>query len=137
MSIPCGRLLGPLGVEVLDFHLPYGSGPSDVLHLQSFISLLDVDLAVVFRRLFPVPLFEWLAGRGIELIDIPDEEYATQACNVLALAPRRLVMLERNPVTRRRLEQAGCEVHVVKGDEIAFKGSGGPTCLTRPILRAD
>jgi N-dimethylarginine dimethylaminohydrolase len=116
------RLLGPLGVTVLDFHLPFWDGPSDVLHLQSFISLLDSDLAVVYRRLLPIPLFEILADRGIELMDIPDDEYATQACNVLALAPRRLVMLERNPV---------------KGDEIAFKGSGGPTCLTRPVLRGE
>jgi N-dimethylarginine dimethylaminohydrolase len=131
------KLLGPLGVSVLDFHLPYGSGPADVLHLQSFISLLDKDLAVVFRPLLPVPLFEWLTDRGIRLLDIPDEEYATQACNVLALAPRRLVMLERNPVTRRLMEAAGCKVRVVRGDEIAFKGSGGPTCLTRPVLRAD
>ena len=130
------RLLRPLGVSVLDFHLPFWSGPSDVLHLPSFIRLLDKDLAVVFRRLLPVPLFEGLADRGVRLIDIPDEEYATQACNVLVLAPRRLVMLERNPVTLRRMEAAGCEVRVVKGDEIAFKGSGGPTCLTRPVLRA-
>lgn len=131
------RLLGPLGVTVLDFHLPFWSGPSDVLHLQSFISLLDTDLAVVFRRLLPVPLFEILADRGVELIDIPDEEYATQACNVLALAPRQALMLERNPVTHHRMEAAGCEVRVVKGDEISFKGSGGPTCLTRPVLRAE
>jgi N-dimethylarginine dimethylaminohydrolase len=129
------RLLGPLGVTVLDFHLPYWDGASDVLHLQSFISLLDTDLAVVYRRLLPVPFFEILAERGVELIDIPDEEYATQACNVLALAPRRVIMLEGNPVTRGRLEAAGCEVRFVKGDEIAFKGSGGPTCLTRPVLR--
>jgi N-dimethylarginine dimethylaminohydrolase len=131
------RLLGPLGVTVLDFHLPYWDGASDVLHLQSFISLLDKDLAVVYRRLLPVPLFEILADRGVELIDIPDEEYATQACNVLAVAPRRLIALERNPSTRRRMEAAGCEVRVVKGDEISFKGSGGPTCLTRPVLRAE
>ena len=130
-------LLAPLGVTVLDLPLPYWSGPGDVLHLQSFISLLDKDLAVVYRRLLPVPLFEALEGRGVRLIDIPEEEYPTQACNVLTLAPRRLVMLDRNPATRRRLEAAGCEVRVVKGDEIAFKGSGGPTCLTRPVLRAD
>lgn len=130
-------LLAPLGVTVLDLSLPYWSGPGDVLHLQSFISLLDKDLAVVHRRLLPVPLFEALEEKGVRLIDIPEEEYPTQACNVLTLAPRRLVMLDRNPVTRRRLEAAGCEVRVVKGDEIAFKGSGGPTCLTRPVLRAD
>ncbi len=130
------RLLGPHGIEVLDFHLPYMNGPADVLHLQSFISLLDDDLAVVYRKLLPVPLFERLAERGMKLVDIPEEEFPTQACNVLALAPRKIVMLERNPVTAAKLAKEGCEVHIIKGDEIAFKGSGGPTCLTRPVLRA-
>ena len=130
------RILGPAGVSVVDFHLPYQDGPSDVLHLQSFISLLDSDLALTYRRLLPVPLFELLTDRGFAIIDVPEEEYPTQGSNVLALAPRHLILLERNPVTRRRLEEAGCKVHVIQGDEIAFKGHGGPTCLTRPILRA-
>jgi N-dimethylarginine dimethylaminohydrolase len=130
------KLLGPLGVTVLDFHLPFWSGPSDVLHLQSFISLLDADLAVVYKKLLPVPFYEVLKARKIELIDIPETELPTQGCNVLALAPRRTVMLERNPLTKKALEAAGCVVQVIKGDEIAFKGSGGPTCLTRPLLRA-
>jgi len=130
------KLLDPLGVTVLDFHLPFWSGPSDVLHLQSFISLLDADLAVVYKKLLPVPFYEVLKARKIELIDIPETELPTQGCNVLALAPRRAVMLERNPLTKKALEAAGCVVRVIKGDEIAFKGSGGPTCLTRPLLRA-
>jgi N-dimethylarginine dimethylaminohydrolase len=130
------KLLDPLGVEVIAFHLPFWSGPGDVLHLQSFISLLDADLAVVYKKLLPVPLYEILRERKIELIEIPEEEFPTQGCNVLALAPRRVVMLERNPLAKKALEAAGCVVHVIKGDEIAFKGSGGPTCLTRPLLRA-
>ncbi len=130
------KLLDPLGVEVIAFHLPFWSGPGDVLHLQSFISLLDADLAVVYKKLLPVPLYEILRERKIELIEIPEEEFPTQGCNVLALAPRRVVMLERNPLTKKALEAAGCVVQVIKGDEIAFKGSGGPTCLTRPLVRA-
>jgi len=130
------KLLDPLGIEVIDFHLPFWSGPGDVLHLQSFISLLDADLAVVYKKLLPVPFYEVLKARKIELIDIPETELPTQGCNVLALAPRRAVMLERNPLTKKTLEAAGCVVQVIKGDEIAFKGSGGPTCLTRPLLRA-
>ena len=130
------KLLNPLGVEVIAFHLPFWSGPGDVLHLQSFISLLDADLAVVYKKLLPVPLYEILKTRKIELIDIPETELSTQGCNVLALAPRRAVMLERNPLTKKALEAADCVVQVIKGDEIAFKGSGGPTCLTRPLLRA-
>ena len=130
-------LLKPLDVEVRDFDLPYWSGPGDVLHLMSFISLLDQDLAVVYRPLMPVGLFEDLKARGVELIDIPEKEFPTQGCNILALAPRKLVMLEGNPITKARLEKAGCTVLEFRGQEIAFKGSGGPTCLTRPLLRAE
>jgi N-dimethylarginine dimethylaminohydrolase len=127
--------LKPLDVDIIDFPLPYWNGPEDVLHLMSFISLLDSDLAVVYRRLLPVPFFELLTERKVELIDIPESEVATQASNVLALSPRKVAMLEGNPVTKSRLEEAGCTVCAFKGDEIAFKGSGGPTCLTRPLFR--
>jgi len=47
----------------------------------------------------------------------------------------RLVILKGNPVTAKRLRQAGCFVYELPGEEIAFKGSGGPTCLTRPLFR--
>jgi N-dimethylarginine dimethylaminohydrolase len=128
-------VLRPLGVKVLDFDLPYGAGPAEVLHLMSFLSLLDKDLAVVHRRLLPIPLFELMEERRIQLVDIPEEEFPTLGCNVLALAPRRVVMLAGNPDTRERLEAAGCTVFEIPGAEIALKGSGGPTCLTRPLLR--
>jgi N-dimethylarginine dimethylaminohydrolase len=128
-------LLEPLGVEVLEISLPYWTGPSDCLHLMSFISLLDQNLAVVYSKLLPVSLFELLLQKEIQLIDIPEEEYATQACNVLALAPRNVLMLAGNPVTRSKLEAAGCTVQEFSGKEISIKGSGGPTCLTRPLLR--
>ena len=130
------ELLGPLNVSVIAVPLPYWSGPEDVLHLMSLVSLLDVNLAVVYRRLLPVPLFELLQDRGIALVDVPEEEYMTLACNVLAVAPRRLVMVAGNPVTRSRLEAAGCAVWEFEGDEICIPGAGGPTCLTRPLLRA-
>jgi N-dimethylarginine dimethylaminohydrolase len=128
-------LLRPLGVSVIEAPLPYWSGPLDVLHLMSFISLLDDDLAVVYRRLMPVPLFELLKGRAIELVDVPDEEYATLGCNVLAVAPRHVVMAAGNPVTRSRLKAAGCTVSEFDGAEICIPGAGGPTCLTRPLHR--
>jgi arginine deiminase len=130
------ELLRPLGVSAIPVPLPYGSGPEDVLHLMSFISLLDTDLAVVYRRLLPVPLFELLVQRGVTLVDVADEEYMTLGCNVLAVAPRQLVMVAGNPVTRSRLEEAGCRVSEFEGREICIPGAGGPTCLTRPLLRA-
>jgi len=129
------EILRPLGVEVIAYDLPYWQGPGEVLHLMSFISLLDTNLAVVYRRLLPVAFYELLLTRGFELIDIPEEEFATQGCNVLAIAPRRVVLLKGNPVTADRLRQAGCLVYELSGEEIAFKGSGGPTCLTRPLAR--
>lgn len=129
------EILRPLEVKVLSYDLPYWNGPGEVLHLMSFISLLDTDLAVVYKKLLPVAFYELLLDRGIQLINIPEEEFASQGCNVLAISPRRVVILKGNPITSERLRQAGCFVYELPGEEIAFKGSGGPTCLTRPLLR--
>jgi N-dimethylarginine dimethylaminohydrolase len=128
-------LLSPLGVTVVPVELPYWNGPQDVLHLMSFISLLDDDLAVVYRRILPVPLFELLAVSGVRLVDVADEEYDTLGCNVLAVSPRNIIMVGGNPVTRSRLQAAGCQVSEFDGSEICIPGAGGPTCLTRPLLR--
>ena len=129
------ELLGPSGVEVVAVPLPYWEGPGDVLHLMSFISLLDSNLAVVYRRLLPVPLFELLMERNFTLVDVPDEEYMTLGCNVLAVAPREVVAVTGNPKTIARMKSAGCSVAEFSGTEICVPGAGGPTCLTRPLLR--
>jgi len=129
------ELLRPLSVTVVPVELPYWKGPEDVLHLMSFISLLDKNLAVVYRRMLPVPLFELLSAYGVQLVDVPDEEYDSLGCNVLAVSPRKVIMVSGNPVTRSRLEAAGCKVSEFDGSEICLPGAGGPTCLTRPLLR--
>jgi dimethylargininase len=129
------EILKPLDVEVVPVELPYFGGPEACLHLLSLISPVDDDLAVVYLPLLPVPFWRLLRERGIRLIEVPEEEFATQAPNVLALAPRKLLMLQGNPVTQRRLEEAGCEVLTYRGREISLKAEGGPTCLTRPVWR--
>ena len=129
------RLLGP-DVEVITVALPHYKGPSDVFHLMSIISPLDKDLMLVYSPLMPVPFRELLLKRGYSLVEVPDEEFESMACNVLALAPRRCLVVDGNPITRKRLEAAGCEVIVYEGAEISRKGEGGPTCLTRPLERA-
>ena len=127
--------LRPLGVETVEVQLPHGDGPASCLHLMSFISMLDHDLAVLYPPLVPVPFMELLAERGIDLVEVPEEEYPTMGPNVLALAPRRCLAIEGNPVTRKRMEAAGCEVLTYRGRELSLKAEGGATCLTRPILR--
>jgi dimethylargininase len=124
------------GVEVITFDLPCWNGRGEVMHLMSLISPLDRDLAIVYRRLVSVRLLELLADRGIETVEVPDEEFEKMGANVLAVGPRRAIALEGNDETRRRMERAGVDVAVYRGDEISLKGDGGPTCLTRPILRA-
>jgi dimethylargininase len=128
-------ILAAQGVGVLVVPLPHWHGPDECLHLLSLISPLDEKLAVVHRPLMPVPFLEELAARAWELIDIPDEEFATQGTNVLALGPRRCLLLRDNVETARRLHAAGCDVTLYAGDEISHNRSGGPTCLTRPLLR--
>jgi N-dimethylarginine dimethylaminohydrolase len=84
--------------------LPHWRGPSDVFHLMSVISPIDQDLALVYSPLLPVPFREFLLSSGVSLVEVPEGEFQTMGCNVLAVAPRVCVMLEGNPVTRRRLE---------------------------------
>ena len=124
------------GVEVIPFDLPHWNGAGEVMHLMSFVSPLDRDLALVYPRIAPARLMWMLADRGIGVVEVPDEEFETQGPNVLALGPRRALALEGNDETRRRMERAGVDVVTYRGDEISRKGDGGPTCLTRPLLRA-
>jgi len=115
--------------------LVHWRGPDDVFHLMSVISPIDRDLALVYSPLLPVPFRQGLLERGYELVEVPDAEFPTLGCNVLAVAPRMCVMVEGNPETKRRLLAAGCDVLEFRGREICVKGGGGPTCLTRPLLR--
>ena len=115
--------------------LPHWRGPSDVFHLMSIISPIDHNLAVVYSRLLPVPFREWLINRKIKLLEVPDSEFQTMGCNILAIAPRKCIMLSGNPKTKRILEDHGVRVWEFQGEEISRKGAGGPTCLTRPLFR--
>ena len=128
-------LLGDAIDDLIVVPLPHWRGPTDVFHLMSMISPLARDLAVVYSPLLPVPFRELLLDRGYELVEVPGDEFEAMGCNVLAVAPRVCVMRTGCPLTRRRLEAAGVEVHEFEGDEICGRGAGGPTCLTRPILR--
>jgi arginine deiminase len=121
--------------ELITVPLIHWSGPADVLHLMSMLSPIDRDLALVYSRLLPVPFRQSLLERGMRLVEVPDEEYDSMACNVLAVAPRKCIMIAGNPVTQRRLQEAGAEIAEFSGEEICRKGAGGPTCLTRPIWR--
>jgi len=130
-------ILAPLGVTVVPVPLPHGGGPDACLHLMSLISVLDRDLAVVYLPLLPVPFVQLLGERGVRLVEVPEGEFPSMGPNVLALGPRRCLALRGNPITRNRLEEAGCEVHTYRGDELSLKAEGGPTCLTRPLFRSD
>src|SRR6187397_446527 len=104
------RLLGDTVDQVIEVPLPHWRGPDDVLHLMSLISPVDSDLAVVYSPLLPVPFRLDLLERGFSLVDVPPEEFDSMGTNVLALAPRKCVMLTGNPLTRRALEDAGATV---------------------------
>jgi N-dimethylarginine dimethylaminohydrolase len=125
-----------VGGDVWTFDLPYWKGPAELVHLLSVISPVADDLAVVFLPLLPAGLHALLSDLGVRLVEVPEEEYATLGCNVLAVRPGVVVVADGNVVTRRRLEAAGCEVHAVPLGEVGENGSGGVTCLTRPVLRA-
>jgi len=130
------QLAAIVGGDVRIFDLPYWRGPAELIHLLSVISPVADDLAVVYLPLLPVGLWELVRDLRVRLIEVPDDEFPTLGCNVLAVRPGVVIVADGNPRTRSALEAAGCEVHSYPASEIGINGSGGPTCLTRPILRS-
>ncbi len=128
-------LLSPIGVEVIVADLPHYKGVENVFHLMSILSPVDKDLAIVYSPLMPIRFRNLLLDMGIELVEVPEDEFESMGCNVLAIGPRKCVMVEGNPKTQIALEKVGCEVFTYRGQEISVKGGGGPTCLTRPMNR--
>ena len=128
-------LLKPIDVEVVVTSLPHYKGTNDVFHLMSIFSPVDQNLAVVYSPLMPIAFRNLLLKRGYALIEVTDDEFESMGCNVLALAPRKCLMVAGNPKTKSLLENAGCKVIEYSGNEISVKGGGGPTCLTRPVWR--
>ncbi len=130
------RQLGAIvGGDVRIVDVPYWKGPAELVHLMSVISPVSDELAVVFLPLLPAGLWEWLRELGTRIVEVPEEEYPTLGCNVLAVRPGVVIVADGNPVSRRGLEAAGVEVHAIPLGEVGENGSGGVTCLTRPILR--
>ena len=131
------QLQALLGDDV-DVHvvpLPDPDHPDDVFHLMSMISPLDADLALIYRPLMTDSFINWLEGHGVKFVEVPEDEFIPMGCNVLAVGPRNVLMLDRLPGTKAAMEAAGCKVQTYTGDEISRKGEGGPTCLTRPLVR--
>lgn len=128
-------LLGDLADDVISVPLPHWNGPDECLHLMSMVSPIDHDLYLVYSKLLPVPFRQFLLEQNIKLLEVQDAEDESMGCNVLAVAPRKCIMIDGNIETQNRLEANGVEVHTYDGTEISIKGGGGPTCLTRPFLR--
>ncbi len=147
LAVANGYRTNPLGIaqlkemtqglvsDFIEVPLPHFRGSSDVFHLMSIISPIADDMAVVYSPLMPVPFRHYLLDMGYQLIEVPEEEYDSQGCNVLAVEPGVCVAVEGNPITRQRMLDAGAEVFTFSGKEISEKGCGGPTCLTRPLER--
>ncbi len=128
-------LLQTYGVEVISAPLPHGTGPSACLHLMSLMSLLDEQTALVDLPWLAVETVELLQSRGYGFVEIEYSERETLACNVLSLRTKRMLALEENQKTNQKLRQAGFDVRTFPGSELCVNGGGGPTCLTRPLLR--
>jgi N-dimethylarginine dimethylaminohydrolase len=129
------QLAAIAGGDVRVFDLPYWKGAAELVHLLSVVSPVADDVAVVFLPLLPAGLHELLTDLGVRLVEVPEAEYPTLGCNVLAVRPGVVIVAEGNDGTRRGLEAAGVDVHAIPLGEVGENGSGGVTCLTRPILR--
>ena len=129
------KILSSISVELICVDLPHWNGPVDVLHLMSLISPLKEDLFLIYEKLLPVGFLKLLNNLDIKTISIADEDYDTLGCNVLPLSTTKCLITKGNDRTTKIIEQNGIEVIEFQASEICYKGSGGPTCLTRPIYR--
>jgi N-dimethylarginine dimethylaminohydrolase len=102
---------------------------------MSLMSMLDDETILVDLPWLAVETVELLRAHNFRLLEIDYSERDSLACNVLSLGSRRLLALEENARTNKRLREAGFEVLTFPGSELCLNGSGGPTCLTRPLLR--
>jgi N-dimethylarginine dimethylaminohydrolase len=130
------NILAKMGVAVVPVGLPYYKGPNACLHLLSLISILDINLCVIYKPLTSVAFWQFLKDVGFKFIEVSDKEFPTMAANILVLEPGRAIMLQGNPQTKRQLEKCGIEVLTYQGEDISIKAEGGPTCLTLPLLRS-
>ena len=130
------RILNPLGINLVQVDLPHYKGTQDVFHLMSIFSPVDKNKAVVYSPLMPVRFRNELLKRDYQLIEVPESEFESMGCNVLAVAPSKCLMVAGNPITKERLMAASCSVIEYQGKEISVNGGGGPTCLTRPSRRS-
>ncbi len=128
-------LLEPHSVQIVVVPLPHYKGPSDVFHLMSIFSPVGPKMAVVYSPLMPISFRNELLDRGYDLVEVPDEEFDSMGCNVLAIGDKKCIMVDGNIVTKSKLLEMGCEVHSYLGTHISIMGGGGPTCLTRPLIR--
>ena len=130
------KILSPYEIEVIVVDLPHYKGSLDVFHLMSVFSPVDRDLAVVYSPLMPISFRNELLDRQYQFIEVPEDEFESMGCNVLAISPRNVMIVKGNPKTVDLLHKAGCIVNEYSGEEISIKGGGGPTCLTRPMKRS-
>ena len=129
------KILSTISIEVISVDLPHWNGPVDVLHLMSLISPLNENLFLIYKKLLPIGLLKLLKKLDIKTISIADEDYDSLGCNVLPLSTTKCLITSGNDKTFKIIEENGIEVIEFQASEICYKGSGGPTCLTRPIYR--
>ena len=117
------KILNPQDINVYSFDLPVYSGESSCLHLMSLISLIEL-----------------LQKHNFTIIQAPFDEFKksdTLSVNVLATKPGECIMIDSAPKTLDLLRGAGVHVKVFHGDPLCIACEGGPTCLTRPLLRTN
>ncbi|MBI28874.1 MAG: amidinotransferase [Pelagibacteraceae bacterium] len=132
------KILQIYNIDVIPIKLPKINSTSSCFHLMSLISMLDHDLAIVYKNFLTDDLYNILKKNNVKLLEIPADEYEkskTLAVNILALSPRNLIMLNGYNKTEKLLSRSNCNLNIFDGEELCIKAEGGPTCLTRPILR--
>jgi N-dimethylarginine dimethylaminohydrolase len=125
--------LRSLGVEVVRVQLPFGA-----MHLDGLLNFPDRDLAVIWPRRTPFPVWRTLHERGFRFVEVEDEVEAQECLpmNFVALAPGKVLMPTGGERLRARYHEAGVETVTVEVDEL-IKAGGGLHCMTAFLRREE
>jgi len=109
-------------------------GSSGIFHLDMTFGMAYYKIGVLWPGGVGYDTILWLESKGVDIIEVPDEELNMCAANLLPIAPKKVIVSSINLKVTRELRKRGIDVIELDLSEFA-KGGGGPTCLTLPLIR--
>jgi N-dimethylarginine dimethylaminohydrolase len=109
-------------------------GSSGMFHLDLTFTMAYEKIGLIWPGGVGYNTIQWLLGKGVDLIEVPDDELLLCAANCLPIEPKKVIAPAIGLSVTDELRKRGIEVLELDLTEFA-KGGGGVTCMTLPLIR--